>query len=103
MGIEVFAMSSVLPMRPRDESAIHALAVAGNDGRLLGYYAGQPIFAAVYDRDGHRYAYVGVAPRFGNGRINAGVMSDCQWLVVPGLVYEWDRNRVGVRDQRRAG
>jgi hypothetical protein len=96
-------MSAVLPRRPYDESAIHALTVAGNDGRLLGYYAGQPIFAAVYDRDGHRYAYVGVAPRSCNGRINADGLSDSQWLVAPGLVYEWDRNRASGRDRRRAG
>ena len=96
-------MSGVLATRAYDESVIHALAVAGNDGRLLGYYAGQPIFAAVYDRDGHRYAYVGVAPRFGNGRINASALSDSQWLIEPGLVYEWDRNRAHQRGWRLAG
>jgi hypothetical protein len=96
-------MPAVLPMRQSDDSVIHALKVAGNDGRLLGYYAGQPIFEAVYDRDGHRYAYIGVAPRFGNGRINATALSDSQWLVEPGLVYEWDRNRGQSRGWRRAG
>jgi hypothetical protein len=103
MGVEVLAMPSVLPMRQYDESVIHALTVAGNDGRLLGYYRGQPIWGAVYDRDGHRYAYVGVASRFGNGRIDPTALSDSQWLVEPGLVYEWDRNRGQPRDWRRAG
>jgi hypothetical protein len=91
-------MPGALPMRHYDESLIHALRVAGNDGRLLGYYAGQPIFEAVYDGEGYRYAYVGVAPRLGNGRINITALSDSQWLVEPGLVYEWDRNRRRLRD-----
>ena len=90
-------MPALLATHPSGGSVIHALDVRDNDGRLLGYYAGQPIFEAVFDRDGHRYAYVGVAPRFGNGRIDTTMLSDSQWLVAPGLVYEWDRNRGSAR------
>jgi hypothetical protein len=86
-------MPGALQVWRYDEVRIYDLAVGGNDGRVIGSYAGQPIFESVYDLDGLRYVYVGVAPRLRSGRVDVKALRENQWVVEPGLVYEWDRNK----------
>jgi hypothetical protein len=70
------------------EELMYLLHPAGNDGQLLGCFAGQPIFESVHDPAGRHYVYVGAAPRLRNGRVNVAALGENQWLVEPGLVYE---------------
>jgi hypothetical protein len=91
-------MPGAIPIWRHDDARIYDLAVTGNDGRVIGSYAGQPIFESVFDLDGYRYVYVGVAPRLRNGRVDVRALRENQWLVEPGLVYEWDRH-----SRRKAG
>jgi hypothetical protein len=86
-------MPGALPIWRHDDARIYDLDVAGNDGRVIGSYAGQPIFESVYDLSGQRYAYVGVAPRLRSGRVDVRALGENQWVVEPGLVYEWDRTK----------
>jgi hypothetical protein len=86
-------MPGALQVWRYDEVRIYDLTVGGNDGRVIGSYAGQPIFESVYDLDVLRYVYVGVAPRLRSGRVDVKALRENQWVVEPGLVYEWDRNK----------
>jgi hypothetical protein len=92
-------MPGALQIWRYEDARIYDLAVSGNDGRVIGSYGGQPIFESVYDLEGLRYAYVGVAPRLRSGRVDVKALHENQWVVEPGLVYEWDRNK----QRRRVG
>jgi hypothetical protein len=58
------------------------------DGPVLGFYAGQPIAAAVKDYFGRCYTYAGIAPRLGNGRYDVDALGRGEWIVEPGLIYQ---------------
>jgi hypothetical protein len=57
------------------------------DGPVVGYYAGNPIPAAVVDYFGRRYSYAGVAPRRRGGQYDVEALGPGEWIVEPGLVY----------------
>ena len=57
------------------------------DGPVVGFYAGQPIAAAVVDGFGRRYLYAGAAPRGHNGQYDFNALSPGEWIVEPGLLY----------------
>ena len=58
-----------------------------SEGPAIGYLNGQPIPATVVDRDGHRYAYAGLAPRCRDGRLDVEALKPNEWIVRPGFVY----------------
>jgi hypothetical protein len=92
LPFEVRKMPGSMPSWYRDDSFMHDLLVTAHDGHVLGYYAGRPIFERVYDEQGHCYGYIGVAPRLKSGRVDVRALQKNQWVVEPGLVYEWDRD-----------
>ena len=57
------------------------------EGPTIGYLNGQPIAAAVVDRDGHRYVYAGLATRCRDGRLDVAALNPNEWIVRPGFVY----------------
>ena len=57
------------------------------EGPVIGYLNGQPIAATVVDRDGHSYAYAGLAPRYRDGRLDVEALKPNEWIVRPGLDY----------------
>ena len=95
-------MPSALPMRFYDNTALFTLQVAGKDGQLLGYLAGEPIFESVYDPTGRRYDFVGAAPRLRSGKVDLAAFRENQWLVEPGLIYQWDGNDRRTPESHRA-
>jgi hypothetical protein len=74
-------------------------------GPLVGYYAGQPIAAAVVDYFGRRFIYAGIAPRLRNGCFDVGSLRAGEWIVEPGLVYYRDPKEPddALRKQRASG
>jgi hypothetical protein len=60
------------------------------EGPVVGTYADQSIPAAVVDHCGHRYHYVGLAPRLRDGRFDVRSLRLGEWIVEPGLVYMSD-------------
>jgi hypothetical protein len=62
-------------------------------GPVLGYFAGEPIAAAVLDEFGRRYVYAGVGPRRRDGRIDEDSLRPGEWVTESGLVYQWDSEK----------
>jgi hypothetical protein len=63
------------------------LANLRSEEPTIGHLAGRPIPETVVDAYGHRYRYVGVAPRDADGRFDVGSLRAGEWIVQPGLVY----------------
>jgi hypothetical protein len=57
------------------------------EGATIGQLAGKPIAETVVDASGHRYRYVGVAPRAADGRFDVDALRTGEWIVRPGLLY----------------
>ena len=57
------------------------------DGPPIGYYAGNPIPAAVVDYWGRRYSYAGIATRRRSGQYDVEALGPGEWIIEPGLVY----------------
>ncbi len=57
------------------------------EGATIGQLAGNPIVETVVDTSGHRYRYVGVAPRAADGRFDVDALRTGEWIVRPGLLY----------------
>lgn len=62
------------------------------DGPVIGTYNDHPIAAAVKDCFGRRYAYVGVASRLRDGRLDVNSLSAGEWFVGSGLVYRMENH-----------
>jgi hypothetical protein len=62
-------------------------------GPVIGYFAGQPIAASVVDYFGRRFLYEGVAPRRRNGQYDIQSLRPGEWIVEPGLLYQFDMNQ----------
>jgi hypothetical protein len=60
---------------------------ADGEGPVIGYLDGRPIPATVVDRDGLRYSYAGLAPRWRDGRLNVDSLGPNAWIVAPGFIY----------------
>jgi hypothetical protein len=65
-----------------------------SEGPTIGYLNGHSIPPTVVDRDGHRYAYAGLAPRCRDGRLDVGALKPNEWIVRPGFVYHLERSTV---------
>jgi len=63
------------------------LTPAQKTGPVIGHLDGRPIAAAVIDRDGGRYRFVGVAARDRRGRLDVTALKPGEWIVTPDLVY----------------
>ncbi len=63
------------------------------EGATIGHLAGKPIAETVVDASGHRYRYVGVAPRVPDGRFDVDALRSGEWIVRPGLVYALEEKR----------
>jgi hypothetical protein len=75
-----------------DHVEYHILVEPRPDGPVIGYFAGQPIAAAVVDYFRRRFVYAGVAPRRRNGQYDIKSLRPGEWIVEPGLVYQFDRD-----------
>lgn len=64
------------------------LDAARTEGPVVGHLRGKPISAAVVDRHGSRYRFVGVAARDRQGRLDVLSLKHGEWIVAPDLVYE---------------
>jgi len=65
------------------------------DGPVVGFYGSHPIAAAVVDHWGHRFVYVGAAPRRFDGRYDYAALGSDEWIVEPGLIYANDPENGG--------
>jgi len=63
------------------------------ESAIIGHLAGKPIAETVVDASGHRYCYVGVAPRVADGRFDVDALRSGEWIVRPGLVYAFEGKR----------
>ena len=63
------------------------------DGPVVGFYGNHPIAAAVVDHWGHRFVYVGAAPRGFDGQCDYSALGSEEWIVEPGLIYAIDPKR----------
>jgi hypothetical protein len=64
------------------------LTATREEGPVVGHLRGKPISAAVVDRNGGRYRFVGVAGRDRRGRLDVLSLRRGEWIVAPDLVYE---------------
>ena len=64
-----------------------------SEGATIGHLAGNPIVETVVDASGHRYRYVGVAPRIPDARFDVDALRRGEWIVRPGLVYAFEGKR----------
>ncbi|CCV16192.1 hypothetical protein [Mesorhizobium sp. STM 4661] len=69
------------------------LANPRSEGATIGHLADKPISETVVDGSGHRYRYVGVAPRSTDGRFDFDSLRKGEWIVRPGLVYLLEESR----------
>jgi len=83
-------MPMFAPMN-QDYVDYHILVEPRADGPVIGYFAGQPIAAAVVDLFGRRFVYEGVAPRRRDGQYDVSCLRKGEWIVEPGLVYNFDQ------------
>src|SRR5271157_980384 len=72
------------------------------DGPVVGFYGDHPIAAAVVDQWGHRFVYVGAAPRRFDGQCDYSALGSNEWIVEPGLSMPVIQGAVGTLRQRRA-
>ena len=63
------------------------------EGATIGRLADNPIVEMVIDASGHRYRYVGVAPRVADGGFDVEALRTGDWIVRPGLVYALEKKR----------
>lgn len=56
-------------------------------GPSIGYYGAQEISESIVDMFGHRYLYVGAAPRGWDGEFDVNALRPGEFIVLPGLVY----------------
>ncbi|PTE08384.1 hypothetical protein C9427_21695 [Mesorhizobium helmanticense] len=87
-GLDPFKRGARIGRSPPIEYFI--LVNLQSDGAIIGHLAGQPIPETVVDASGHRYRYVGVAPRAADGRFDVDSLHAGEWIVRPGLVYLMD-------------
>ncbi|GES49097.1 hypothetical protein Rhsp01_17150 [Rhizobium sp. NBRC 114257] len=64
------------------------LSATREEGPVVGYVNGKPISAAVVDRNGSRYRFVGIAVRDREGRLDVLTLRQGEWIVAPDLIYE---------------
>ncbi|MFS8112336.1 hypothetical protein QD460_11500 [Rhizobium jaguaris] len=57
-------------------------------GPVVAHLRGNPIRAAVIDRNGGRYHFVGMAVRDRRGRLDVMSLRRGEWIVAPDLIYE---------------
>lgn len=74
-------MSSRLPVE------YYMLEKPEPDGKILGYFNGEPIVEAVMDRTGMRYYFAGIAPPCRDGSPDVQSLRFGEWIVKPGLIY----------------
>jgi hypothetical protein len=77
----------------QDHVDYHIVVEPRPEGPVIGYFAGQPIAASVVDYFGRRFVYEGVAPRRRNGQYDIESLRPGEWIVEPGLVYQFDMNQ----------
>ncbi|TCL67162.1 hypothetical protein [Rhizobium sp. BK251] len=65
-----------------------SLTAVVEEGPIVGYLRGKAISAAVVDKHGGRYRFVGVATRDRRGRLDVLSLRHGEWIVAPDLVYE---------------
>jgi hypothetical protein len=82
-------MLTSLAPRPRD-ALFYILIDPRPAGPALGAFQGQPIAAAVIDRDARRYVFAGIMPRTRSGQYDLAVLRPGEWIVEPGLIYRRD-------------
>ena len=75
------------------------------EGPAIGKLDGREFSEFVLDEFGQLFAYSGVAPRLSNGQFDDAALKDGEFIVPPGLIYEYrGREKSGERhrqDQRR--
>lgn len=64
------------------------LDAARTEGPVVGHLHGKPISAAVVDRNGRHYLFVGVAIRDRRGRLDVLSLGHDEWIVAPDLICE---------------
>ena len=66
----------------------YVLKGAKPDGNLIAVYLDCQVVDVIVDECGHRYAFVGVAPRKRDGRYDINVLRAGEVIVEPGLLYQ---------------
>src|SRR5689334_2587458 len=91
-------MLTSLAPRHRD-ALLYILIDPRPAGPALGAFQGQPIAAAVIDRDARHYVFAGIMPRTRSGQYDLAALRPGEWIVEPGLIYRRDGTSTAAVDR----